>query len=265
MQEWTISEVPEATFALAGIRRIDYRSGRDGFADWALARPPATGHIWLVCLHGHGSQGDQLYTRRDIRERWLPEFLNRDLGVLTPNLRGNAWMGPAAVADLDDLLGLVRAEFGAGAFLFASGSMGGTGNLIYAALRPRNVAGVLARGAASDLAGYHAWCRERQVGQPVLGEIADAIAVAYGGPPETTPAAYAAHSALAQADRLTMPLFLAHGAADAVIPVSQMRALVGRLAQHPRLVYHEIPDGNHDSPLHAQTTPHALDWLLARR
>jgi pimeloyl-ACP methyl ester carboxylesterase len=264
MQEWTMDEVPEATFALAGIRRIDYRSGRDGLADWALARPPAKGGIWLVCLHGHGSHGDQLYTRRDIRERWLPEFLDRGLGVLTPNRRDNAWMGPAAVADLDDLLGLVRAEFGASAFLFASGSMGGTGNLIYAALRPQNVAGVIARGAATDLSSYHAWCRERQADKPVLGEIADAIAMSYGGVPEAVPASYAAHSALALADRLTMPLFLSHGAADAVIPVSQMRALVGRLAHHPRLVYQEIPDGNHDSPLHARTTPHALDWLLAR-
>lgn len=265
MQEQTLSEVPEATFAMAGIRRLDYRSEVDGQADWALVRPPARGLVWLVCLHGHGSHGDQLYTRPDIRERWLPEFLDRNLGLLTPNLRDNAWMGPAAVRDLDDLLDLVRAEYGATHFLFASGSMGGTGNLIYAALRPANVAGVIARGAASDLASYHAWCRAHQTAKPVLGEIAAAIAAAYGGPPETAGNAYAAHSALALAERLTMPLFLSHGAADAVIPVSQTRALVGRLADHPNLVYQEIPDGNHDSPLHARTTPDALDWLLARR
>lgn len=260
MQEWTIKDVPDATYSLARVRRIEYCSAGDGRADWALAHPPRQGDIWLVCLHGHGSHGDQLYTRPDIRERWLPAFLDRDLGLLTPNLRDNAWMGPAAVRDLDDLLDLVRAEFGASRFLFASGSMGGTGNLIYAALRPANVAGVIARGAASDLASYHAWCLQRQAAKPILGEIAAAIAAAYGG----AATVYQAHSAQALAARLTMPLFLSHGAADAVIPVSQMRALVGRLADHPNLVYHEIPDGNHDSPLHVRTNPDALDWLLAR-
>jgi pimeloyl-ACP methyl ester carboxylesterase len=256
--------LPETAYGVSGVRRIAYRSRVDGHRDWALVRPPAEGAAWLVCLHGHGSHGDQLYTRADIREQWLPRFLAHGLGVLTPNLRDNAWMGPAAVADLDDLLDLLRQEFGAETFLFASGSMGGTGNLIYAALRPANVAGVIARGAASDLASYHAWCMARRDDQPILGQIADAIASSYGGTPEEAPEVYAQHSALQQCASLTMPLFLSHGAADATIPVGQMRSLVGRLPEHPSLVYTEIPDGNHDSPLHLETTPDALSWLLAR-
>ncbi|MBT7302437.1 MAG: prolyl oligopeptidase family serine peptidase, partial [Victivallales bacterium] len=121
-----------------------------------------------------------------------------------------------------------------------------------------------ARGAACDLASYYAWCRERESEKVILGQIADAIAANYGGTPEANPGVYRAHSALHHAARLTMPIFLAHGAEDATIPVSQARVLVGQLSDHPNLVYLEIPDGNHDSPLHLQTAPHALDWLLAR-
>lgn len=264
MQNLVMDEVSAGTYGMSGLLRLSYHSQCDGHHDWALVHPPKDGKTWLVCLHGHGSHGDQLYTRPDIRAKWLPEFLGRGLGVLTPNLRDNAWMGPAAVQDLDDLLDTIRAEFGGETFLFASGSMGGTGNLIYAALRPQNVAGVIARGAACDLASYYAWCRERETGKAVLGQIADAIAANYGGTPEANPGVYRAHSALHHAARLTMPIFLAHGAEDATIPVSQARVLVGQLSDHPNLVYLEIPDGNHDSPLHLQTAPHALDWLLAR-
>jgi pimeloyl-ACP methyl ester carboxylesterase len=264
MQNWNMERVPEERYSLPGVRRIDYQSRVDGHLDWALVRPPDAGGIWLVCLHGHGSHGDQLYARRDIREFWLSRFLAHGLGVLTPNLRDNAWMGPAAVADLDALLELVRNEFGARQFVFASGSMGGTGNLIYAAVRPQNVAGVLARGAACDLASYHAWCVERRDERPILGEIADAIVDSYGGTPADVPEIYERHSALSRSERLSMPLFLAHGAADATTPVGQMRRLVGRLPSHPALTYVEIPDGNHDSPLHLETVPSPLAWLLEK-
>ena len=263
MSHWTLRNLPEQDYGIAGLRRLDYVSQVDGHPDWALVRPPDVGAVWLVCLHGHGSHGDQLYTRRDVRERWLPQFLARGFGILTPNLRDNAWMGPAAVRDLDALLDRIRGDFGAEKFLFASGSMGGTGNLIYAALRPANVSGLVARGAASDLASYYRWCRVREDTRPILREIADAIAASYGGPPEENSEIYAAHSALLHAEELTMPVFLAHGTADATIPVAQTRALVGLLAEHPRLVYAEIPDGNHDSPLHLRTTPDALDWICA--
>lgn len=52
--------------------RIEY-TGRDGFADWALARLPESGADWVVCIHGHGSNGDQLYVREDIKKHLAAE------------------------------------------------------------------------------------------------------------------------------------------------------------------------------------------------
>lgn len=231
-----------------GIKRLEYDSGVDGVRDWGLLLPGRRRALWIVVLHGHGARGDQLYTRKDIRETWLPEFLNTGAGILTLNLRGNAWMSPAAAADLHDVLNYVRAEQGMQKAVFCSGSMGGTSNLIYGVLHPDDVAGIVARGAASDLASYCKWCRTQT--RAILKEIADAICAAYGAAPEQAPDMFARHSALVNAARLRMSVYLAHGGADATIPVAQSRALAEKLSGKADFRYHEIPGGNHDAPLH---------------
>lgn len=238
-----------------GAMRVDYTSPMDGAADWAIALPGRR-RQWVVHLHGHGSTGDQPFTRKDIRENWLERYLDLGVGVLSPNLRGNAWMSPPAVRDLRALLSWTRGTFAVQAFYFLSGSMGGTSNLIYACLHPQDVAAVAALCPATDIAAYHAWLCGDTGG--VKHQIRAAIESAYGGAPEGNPSPYAAHSALANARRLTMPLLLSHGTADPLIPVEQSRRLAETLAGRNNVTYVEIPNGNHDAPLH-----HAgmLDWL----
>ncbi len=243
----------------AGTLRLRYVSPVDGHADWALLLPPSGATTWLVALHGHGSGGDQLFTRPDIRDAWLAHYRRRGLGVLSPHLRGNAWMSPAAVADLHGLLAWLRQHWGAGRVVLFSGSMGGTGNLIYAVQHPEDVRAVAALGAATDLAAYWRWCQAHPGG--VIDEIAAAVAHAYGGPPGQAPAAYGAHQVVAGAHRLSMPVLLAHGGADALIPVQQARILADRLAGQAGFVYRELPNGDHDAPLHGAG---GLAWLDAQ-
>jgi pimeloyl-ACP methyl ester carboxylesterase len=232
-----------------GVLRLDYRSVVGGAEDWALLWPPERRRTWLVCLHGHGSHGDQLYVRPDIAERWLPLLRATGCGILTPNLRDDAWMAPQAAADL-------HAE----RFVFVGGSMGGAGVLIYSVLHPEDVAGVAAVCPATDVGAYHDWC-VRQSEPPVLHEIAAAIRTAYGGTPQERPEVFSLHSCLARADRLAMPVYLAHGDADELVPVDQSRALQEALP--PRsLKYRELPGGDHDSPLTAAVLREALDWVL---
>ncbi len=230
-----------------GTMRLDYSSSVDGAADWALALPGRNSALWIVIIHGHGSHGDQIFTRCDIRNSWLPVFLETGAGILSVNLRDNAWMGPAASTDMHGLIDWLRSKYGMQKTIFASGSMGGTSNLIYAVLHPEDVDGVVARGAATDLASYYNWC----IGQdmPIIQEIAEAIRISYGGTPEQQPELYRRHSALANADRLTMPVFFSHGGADELIPVEQARALAAKMTGRKNFHYFEIPGGNHDSPL----------------
>ncbi|HRU05676.1 MAG TPA: hypothetical protein P5137_07860 [Candidatus Brocadiia bacterium] len=246
-----------AAWAPPGLLRLDYASRVDGLADWALVWP-GDGADWVVQLHRHGSTGDQIFTRKDIRDLWLPHYRKLGLGVLSPNLHGNAWMSPAAAADLRELIAWTRRTYGARRFFFSSGSMGGTSNLIYAVLHPEDVAAVVARCPATDLAIYHDWLAAHPGG--VRDQIRQAIATAYGGPPSAAPDVYAAHSALRNASRLTMPVHLCHADADPTIPVDESRRLAQAMAGKPNFTYLEIP-GGHDAPLARRE---ALDWLEAQ-
>ena len=249
MLTFTPSQAPIAVDA----QRFDYVSRVDGFADWGYA-VPGSKDVWIVCLHGHRSNGDQLFVRPDLRDTWLPAFRATGAGILTLNLRNNNWMGPKAVADMRDVLAAIRTRFHARHFVLFSGSMAGTGNLIYSMLHPDDIAAVCALCPATDLTRYHAWCGTSQL--PVVQEIRDAITAAYGGTPAEAKAVYAAHSAFENAKLLTMPVFICHGTNDQLIPVEESRRLVEILGA--RAIYEEMEGGHHDSPL---ASKQAMEWL----
>ena len=169
------------------------------------------------------------------------------MGILTPNLRNNAWMSPAAIHDTSELLQYLRDEYTAERFIFASGSMGGTSNLIYAIHHPQNVSAIVALGAATDMTMYYQWCRQQ--GEGTCKEIADAIKDSYGGEPSDVPDIYAANSALEHCSNLTMPVFLAHGQSDQLMPIQHSRMLAEKMKDAESFAFREIPHGDHDSPL----------------
>ena len=244
-----------------GLLEMRYASTATGaeHTDRAFIKPSAGGDIWVIFIHGHGALGDQLFTRDDIRRLWLPEFLTAGVGILAPDLRRNAWMSPAAADDLHWFISYIRKQYGARRTLFFSGSMGGTSNLIYSILYPEDVTAAVALGAASDLASYHTWCRKHNQG--IIKEIADAIECAYGGTPDEIPGIYRRHSALINARRLAMPVFLAHGENDSTIPVEEARRLAGAMKGASTFRYEEITGGEHDSPL---ARIDAFAWAMDR-
>jgi len=237
----------ENDFGFDEVQHLTY-TGEGGLRDWALYWP-GTGDTCVVAIHGHGSTGDQLFTRADIRDAWLPAYREFGLGVLSVNLRGNAWMSEAAVHDLHRLLKWVRAHKDVRRFLFISGSMGGTSNLIYAVRHPEDVAALVALCPATDIGQYAQWCAARATG--IIGEINAAIVAAYGGTPDEQPERYAAHSAVQHAARLTMPALVIHGDNDATIPVEEARRLATAMEGRENFSYVEMPGGHHDSPLMA--------------
>jgi pimeloyl-ACP methyl ester carboxylesterase len=183
------------------------------------------------------------------------------IGILCPNLRGDAWMGPGAATDLRDLLMLLREHHGATRIALIGGSMGGSSALAFAALHPHDIDGVVALCPATDLADYWRWLGQNLQGRPTLVEIAQAIESHYGGTPDDNPALFAKHSAVARHARLNMPIFIGHGVEDQTIPVGQSRTLVDAMKHQPNLRYVEQLGGDHDAPL--TMLPEALAWLLA--
>lgn len=226
--------------------RLSYQSSLDGADDWAMVENGRNG-TWLIVLHGHGSNGDQLFTRPDIAENWLPLIRKKGLGIIVPNLRNNAWMNKAAIHDLHELIGFIKNEYQAVKFIMASGSMGGTGNLIYAVNHPEDIAAVVALCPATDIARYYRFCAANNAKLPVLDEIGRAIRSAYDGTPEERPAQYMANSTQLNAAKLSMPVYICHACDDQLIPVSESRAL-SACGAVKNLEYQEIA-GHHDSPL----------------
>jgi pimeloyl-ACP methyl ester carboxylesterase len=214
-----------------------------------------------VVLHGHGSSGDQLFTRADLRDSWLRWALSLGVGLLTPHLRGDCWMAAAAAADLSQLVGWLRRARGAERVLLVGGSMGGTGALIHAVAHPRDVDAVAALCPATDLAILHAQLAAL-ADAGVRDQIRGALESAYGGTPARRPAAYAAHSARTRWRRLAVPLYVAHGTADALIDVGHAVALRDALPASVDARFEFLPAGDHDAPLRA---PGLLPWLEARR
>ena len=221
--------------------REEYTSEVDGERDWYMFHPGKR-PLCVVVLHGHGSHGDQLLVRGDLAD-WRECLKELDVSVLSPNLRDNAWMSQAAVADLAALIVRLKAIHRWSRLVIASGSMGGTGALIFAMRHPELVDGVVALGAATSLRRYVAWCD--QPGRlPVISEISAAIHQAY---PEA--AELAAHDVCAECARLTMPVIFYHGAADELIPSAEARSLAECLKEKADFHLTLVPGGNHDSPL----------------
>lgn len=247
MKVLSIEPVADGVVFPEGTVRITYRSAVDGYEDWALFLPGDPRRPVIVNIHGSFSTGDQLYTRKDIRDHFLPVFLRESLGILTPNLRGTVYMCPAAVVDMADLLDEVQARFvPEPKFLFIGGSGGASSSQVFAVCHPERVQGLVALGAC-DLVDRLNYARQSDL--PVMQQLAEAIVTAYGGTPEEVPAVYEAHSVLAHTDRMDMPFLLASGERDALIPIEKVRLVAEALKDKPRFTYREIEGGDHDSPL----------------
>lgn len=230
--------------------RRPFRSELDGHDDYALVispdSGPSVGGDVAFYLHGHGGVPEQLFSHPCLVG--LPELATRaGVTLVAPNLRGNAWMGPAAEADLLQLLAEVRREWRPRRLLLTGASMGGTSTLIFEGLHPEVFDGYLAFCGAADMREYAAFCREHQGAIPVLGHIADAIAQSYGGSPDEQPEVYRQRSATEQASRFVRPTIFVHGGNDAIIPVGPARRLAQSLAGRAGIRYIEDPAGGHDS------------------
>lgn len=229
-----------------GTLRITYTSGFDGTEDWALFLPGDARRTTIVYLHGSFSSADQIFTRKDIRRFWLPRILQGGHPLLSVNLRGTAYMSPAATADMTDLLGYCREELGCERFVLLGGSGGASSAMAYAVLHPERVHGVIAMGACDILARLD-FARKSEA--PVLQKLVKAVFEAYGGSPEEKPELYRARSVLAHPERLTMPFVLTMGEDDRLIPVAEARKIATAMKGKSTFIYHEIPHGDHDSAL----------------
>ncbi len=228
---------------------VEFVSRLDGSRQRYLLRRPAgwnaeTRCDVLVALHGHGSDRRQ-YLTADRGECAGARDVAAKRGILfvSPDYRGNSWMGATADADLLQILDDLKERFRVGRVFVTGGSMGGTSALIFTALHPDKVAGVAALNPMADLGEYDAFLEAH----PIL-DIRPAIHAAYGGDRGKAPAEYEKRSPARHPERFTMPVAITTGGKDTVVPPESAIRLAGRLKALDRRVLHlHRPEGGHDT------------------
>lgn len=121
---------------------IAFTAGFDGTEQRYIRLQPANFdperlHDVLLAFHGHGSDRWQ-YVREERGECAGARDVAARHGMLfiTPDYRGNSWMGPAAEADIVQLIAELRAQYRVDRVILVGGSMGGTSVLTFAARQP---------------------------------------------------------------------------------------------------------------------------------
>ncbi|HTN75833.1 MAG TPA: alpha/beta fold hydrolase [Pirellulaceae bacterium] len=210
---------------------------------------PKQAYSVLIALHGHGSDRWQFVKDgRDECRAARDAAAKHELIYVSPDYRAKtSWMGPQAEADLVQILSELQAKYRVRQVIVSGGSMGGTAALIFAALHPDLVAGVVAMNGTANLVEYD--------------QFQDAIAASYGGNKREKPNEYKLRSAELHLDRLTMPIALTTGGKDRLVPPDSVLRLAKALREQDRRVklIHQ-PEGGH-STTHADATA-AFDFVL---
>lgn len=190
----------------------------------------------LIALHGHGSDRwqfvkdgrDECQAARDAAKKHKLIYVSPDYRAKT------SWMGPAAEADVVQILEELKAKHLVNRVIVSGGSMGGTAALTFATLHPELVDGVVSMNGTANLVEYE--------------QFQDAIAESYGGSKKEKPDEYKKRSAELHLDRLTMPIACTTGGKDRAVPPDSVLRLANALkakGQQVQLIHR--PDGGHST------------------
>jgi pimeloyl-ACP methyl ester carboxylesterase len=171
----------------------------------------------MVALHGHGS--DRWQFARDPRaECRAARDVAAEHGMIyvAPDYRARtSWMGPAAEADMVQMLAELRAKYAIRRVILCGGSMGGTSALSFAALHPELIHGVAAMNPHANHVEYTGF--------------QDAIRQSFGGTKQEKPDEYRRRSAELMSAQLRMPVAISVGDDDRVVPPASAVRLAEQL------------------------------------
>lgn len=203
----------------------------------------------LIVLHGHGSDRWQFVRQPRDECRAVREVAAKnDMLVVSPDYRAKtSWMGPAAEADVVQLVQQLKNRFPINRIVICGGSMGGTAALTFTALHPDMIDGVVAINGTANLVEYE--------------RFQDAIAESFGGTKQEVPEEYRKRSAEFTPERFTMPFAATTGGKDEVVPCESTLRLLKKASEHNKAVLSiHRPDGGHSTNF--ADTRGALEFVL---
>lgn len=220
---------------------VAFTSKLDGTEQrYVVILPPGfrndTAHDLVIALHGHGSDCWQFVKdNRGECKGSRDAAAEQQMIFVSPDYRAKtSWMGPAAEADMLQMLDDLHGRYRIRDVIVSGGSMGGTSALAFAALHPECVDGVVSLNGTANLVEYP--------------NFPEAIAESYGGSKVDKPDVYRQRSAEFFPDRLSMPIATTTGGKDTLVPPDSVLRLMEALKKQgsPALSLHR-PEGGHDT------------------
>ena len=236
------------------VRDVEFRAELDGTTQRYVLSPPSgfsdgRVHDVLIALHGHGSDRWQFIRGdRDETRAALDAAARHGLLFVSPDYRATkSWMGPAAEADLIQIIASLKREYRTGRIILCGASMGGSSALTFAAMHPDLVDGVVSMNGTANHLEYEGF--------------QEAIAESFGGSKEQIPAEYKRRSAEYWPERLTMPVAITAGGKDDSVPPRSVMRLAEVLRNIGRKVFVQYrEEGGHATNYEDSTA--ALEWVL---
>ena len=223
--------------------KVDYvLSGKK--TEWAIYFDPNKHELidsWVCVFHGHGSDVTQLFIRDDMKNNWLPKFIEEKTGVICFNTLGNSWMSPETASAIHNILVFVKNKYDVKKFIFVGGSMGGSGVLSYGVQYPEDVSSIISMCPTTDIGDY-----SRNINTGVFKDIADAIELFYKSDYSSK---FKKVSVLENYKKLTMPVFITHTSGDEIIPVKYSDDLTKKFFDKKHFFYYRTDGGNHDTTI----------------
>jgi len=234
---------------------IEFKATLDGSSQRYLLRlskdhDPKQPHDMLIALHGHGSDRHQGVSNRAEFQAPQDFAAKYDMIYISPDYRVNtSWMGPAAEADVVQIIADIKTQSKVKRVFLTGTSMGGSSALTFAALHPDLIAGVCSQNGTANHVEYQGF--------------QDAIAASFGGTKEQIPEEYKNRSAELWPKKFTMPVAIAAGKQDDTVPPQSVVRLAQQLQRMQRdvlLIYHE--DGGHSTSY--DDTMAGLEFMLKK-
>lgn len=208
-------------------------------------------HDVLIALHGHGSDRWQ-FAKHPLAEGQAARNIAAKYSLIyvSPDYRAKtSWMGPKAEADVVQIIADLKQQHKVGRVFICGGSMGGTSALTFAALHPELIAGVASMNGTANHLEY--------------GKFQDAISESYGGPKTAIPEEYKKRSSEYWPERLTMPVAIATGGLDTLVPPDSCLRLANvlKLLERDVLLIHR-EQGGHSTNLEDSTA--ILEYIIQK-
>lgn len=184
-------------------------------------------HDLLIGLHGHGCDMKQYIFDRLSECRAFRDFASKQkmIAVSADYRPKTSWMGPAAEADLVQIIMELKQKYRIRKVYLTGASMGATATLTFCVLHPELIDGAAAMNPHANHLEYD--------------NFQDAIAASFGGSKTDKKAVseYVKRSAEFFPERITMPLAITVGLNDKIIPPASAIRLAEKIRKQGGKVF----------------------------